>query len=175
MKMGGLRVRVCFVVCLGALAAGGGAGCIKGGGDGPHGDAIMLAENVRLTRSGGSWTAAPPGATANVILGSAELVSHFTETSDGSLVFAGVTSWPSEQGLTPITMASSLQTATANYSGPGHAISGLAGGLGTGGYVAVSWQHRGHRPSARARNGSVDHPRGARRSGHDGHLSRRPM
>jgi len=104
------------------------SGCAGiGGGRDPYGDAIMLAENVRLTRSGTTWTGAAPGATANVILGTSELTGHFTETSDGSLVFSGVSSWSSERGLTPLTLASSLQTATASYSGTGYTIAGLTG------------------------------------------------
>ena len=125
--MKGMRISGFVAVWCGVLAAVVGMGCVRMGGEGPHGDAIMLAENVRLTRAAGSWTAAPPGATANVILGTADLGSHFTETSGGSLVFSGVTGWPSERGLTPITLASSLQTATAVYGGTGYPHSGLVG------------------------------------------------
>ncbi len=120
---------IAFLALFGFVTvAGAGCGCTDPmSKPGIYGDAVMLAENVRLSSSGTGWTAGGAGATANCIMGTDDLVSHFVESSNGSLVFMGVSSWTSEQGLTPITLASSLQTATATFSASNYVITGLSG------------------------------------------------
>jgi len=88
----------------------------------------MLAENVRLTWDGAAWTAAAAGATANVIAPNSTLHQQFDRIDDTSVVFRNVTAWTSLHGRSPISLSSSLQTATGTWNGVGYTIDGLVGG-----------------------------------------------
>jgi hypothetical protein len=92
-----------------------------------NGDAVMLSENTRLTKSGTGWSAASPGATANVIAASPAVSVHFFGVGRGTQLYASVPGFTSLPGLSPLQLHSSLQTGTATFDGMRYAITGLTG------------------------------------------------
>jgi hypothetical protein len=90
-------------------------------------DALMLSENVRLTRSGSGWAAGAPGVTANVIHATDTVLQGFHPANFESKLYGGITSFQSNRGLTPLTLRSSRQTGTATHNGTRYVVSGLTG------------------------------------------------
>ena len=88
----------------------------------------MLSDNARVSVSGASFVAAAPGVTANLIHAHSSVSSKFLPTSAGTNFYAGVSSFQSNQGLTPLTLRSGRQTATATFNGTRYAFTGLTAG-----------------------------------------------
>lgn len=96
--------------------------------EGLQGDAMMLSDNTRLTRNGSAWAAMAPGVTANVIHAHADLEPKFHPLAPGGLVYGGVTNFRSNGGLSPLTLRSGRQTATATFNGTRYVLTGLVAG-----------------------------------------------
>lgn len=107
-----------------ALAGCGGARGWRGGPE----DAVMLSDNTRLTRTGGAWTAARTGATANVILAHDETRARFTTLASGTTLFDGVAVWRSQSVAASIQLTSSMQQGSATFDGTRYVFRGLVAG-----------------------------------------------
>lgn len=110
--------------------------------DGLKGDAVMLSDNTRLTRSGGQWAAMPVGVTANVIHAHADLDPLFHPLAPGGLVYGGVSTFRSNGGLTPITLRSGRQTGTATFAAGRYTIAGLAAGAAFNSTDTLTVEHQ---------------------------------
>lgn len=95
---------------------------------GLQGDAIMLSDNSRASRSGGAWSLAAPGVTANVIHASPAVEAKFAPVSPQAIAYGGVASFTSNAGLTPLLLKSARQTGTATFSNGRYALGGLTAG-----------------------------------------------
>lgn len=116
------------------------SGCIfgegGGGGGGRRGEyAAMMSRSNTLGyafavtgTAGGTWTAGATSVAANMISSAPSLAEHFEEIDAHCQGYTGVTSYDSEQGVSPITMETSTQVGTATYDGSRYVISGLVGG-----------------------------------------------
>ncbi|MBL8953442.1 MAG: hypothetical protein JNK82_21890 [Myxococcaceae bacterium] len=109
---------------------------------GQKGDAIMLSDNTRVTRSGGAWSLAAPGVTANVILAAQAVEDRFAPVSASSIAYGGVTAFGSVAGLSPLRLRSSLQTATATHNGTRYALTGLTAGAAYSGTDTLTVEHQ---------------------------------
>jgi hypothetical protein len=120
-----MRELLFCMLCLGAVS-----GCAD---DRPtfvkrSGDAIMLSDNTRLSRGASTWMAAAPGVTANVIQAHEDTAAFFEDLGGGVLIYEGVTTWRSNEGVPSLTLRSARQTAVAQFDGTRYALSGLVGG-----------------------------------------------
>ncbi len=89
------------------------------------GDAILLSDNAKVTRGATSWTVAAPGVSANFIQAHTDVDARFYPLAPSALLYGGVTVFKSNSGLTPVTLKSSVQTATATFNGTRYALTGL--------------------------------------------------
>lgn len=95
--------------------------------DGVPCHAVMLSNlDTDCTASGGAITCARTSAAANVIYASEATEAGFTAFDARTVIFAGVTSWTSERGASPIVLTTPRATVTATYGTDRYAISGLA-------------------------------------------------
>lgn len=95
---------------------------------GGKGDAIMLSDNTRLTRSGTTWNAQPTGVTANLIVATDSVRASFSQLSAETVAYDGVTSFQSVVGFPRVRFQSSRQTAVFTHTGTRYVQSGLVGG-----------------------------------------------
>jgi hypothetical protein len=104
----------------------------------------MMADNTGLTRTGDTWTAAAPGAAANYVMATADRLAAMEEVSENCMLFRDVAFWDGLEGLSPVTMASSQQTATATWNGSNYGIGGLVGAaIFAAGSDTLTLQHDG--------------------------------
>lgn len=94
---------------------------------GGRGDAVMLSDNTRLTRSGASWVAQPTGVTANVIAATEALEAKFGAIDSQNVAYDTVTAFESRLGLPRIELRSSQQRAVFAHDGTRYVQRGLVG------------------------------------------------
>ncbi len=92
------------------------------------GDALMLSDVTVLARAGSTWNAGATSVSANVVHASSQVTQYFTRATSDCLVYAGVLNWVSDKGLSPLTLTSSRQKATASWTGTRYNITGLKAG-----------------------------------------------
>ncbi len=90
-------------------------------------DAIFLADVTRIVKNGTGWTSMGTGVTANVISPTAPVEAQFSPVTNDSVLYEGVTAFNSIAGLSPLTLRSGRQTATATFTAGRYAITGLVG------------------------------------------------
>lgn len=90
-------------------------------------DALLLADVTRIVKNGAGWTVMGTGVTANVISPTAAVDSRFSPVTNDSVLYDAVSAFDSLQGLSPLTLRSSRQTATATFSGTRYNVTGLVG------------------------------------------------
>jgi len=122
------RVGVVIIALTGLLLTAPGCGGSGGGADGdPTTDAIMLSDLFQVSHNGTSWSAASPGVAANVISAPAARLEALEDVSAHCKLFRSVTTWDSNEGLTPFFLQSSLQSGTATFDGTRYELTGLVG------------------------------------------------
>ncbi len=94
---------------------------------GGRGDAVMLSDNTRLTRSGASWVAQPTGVTANVIAATEALEAKFGAIDSQNVGYDTVTAFESRLGLPRFELRSSQQRAVFAHDGTRYVQRGLVG------------------------------------------------
>jgi hypothetical protein len=92
------------------------------------GAAIYMADNQHVARSEDQLvTVGGVGALANVVHPTSTVINKMSATAGGAVIYEGVPTFASLEGASPITLTSSLQTATATHDGARYAITGLTG------------------------------------------------
>ncbi len=122
------------VIALVGLLAGG-AACAAtpendGGPDGdPSTDAVMMADFTQVSWDGAGWTAGATSAAANLVHATDERLASFIDAPPSCNVFVDVETWDSNAGVSPISLTSSLQAATATWDAGAsrYQIDGLVG------------------------------------------------
>ncbi len=96
---------------------------------GGTGDAVMLSDNTRLTRTGNTWNAMATGVAANLIVPAPELASKFGALTSETVGLDGVAQFTGRVGAVPrFRFVSGRQTATWNHTGTGYSQTGLVAG-----------------------------------------------
>ncbi len=95
---------------------------------GGKGDAVMLSDNTRLTRTGSTWSAAATGVTANLIAATDSISENFGALNPDSVGLDAVTAFTGRVGLPKFRFVSGRQTATWTHNGNGYTQTGLVGG-----------------------------------------------
>ncbi len=95
---------------------------------GGEGDAVMLSDNTRLTRSGASWSAQATGVTANLIASSDAISKNFAALNAESVGVDGIGTFSGRVGLPRFRFVSGRQTATWSHNGTGYTQTGLVAG-----------------------------------------------
>ena len=108
---------------------------------GKGGDAIMLSDNAKVTRTDAGYTAAAPGVTANLIHAAPSVQAHFFPIAQGTNLYTGVTAFTSNQGLSPLSVKSARQSATAAFNGSRYVFSGLVAGAAFNATDALTVEH----------------------------------
>ncbi|MBX7102236.1 MAG: hypothetical protein K1X89_31255, partial [Myxococcaceae bacterium] len=108
---------------------------------GKGGDAIMLSDNAKVTRTDAGYTAAAPGVTANLIHAAPAVQDHFFPIGKGTNLYTGVAAFTSNQGLSPLVVKSARQNATATFNGSRYVFSGLVGGAAFNATDALTVEH----------------------------------
>ncbi|MBL8954114.1 MAG: hypothetical protein JNK82_25280, partial [Myxococcaceae bacterium] len=94
---------------------------------GGQGDAIMLSDNTRLSRTGDVWSAQPTGVTANLIAATDAMAPFFGALNDESVGYDQIATFNSRLGFPRVRLQSSAQTATFTHNGARYAQTGLVG------------------------------------------------
>jgi len=117
-----------------------------GGPDGdPSTDAVMMSDFTHLTWDGAGWTAGATSAAANLVHATDARLDAFIDASASCRIFVDVESWDSNEGVSPISLTSSLQGAMATWdaSGSRYVIDGLLGSPIFGDEDALTVEYEG--------------------------------
>lgn len=113
------------------------AACAGGGGSSEFAESLAMISRINNTgyavafaASAGTWTAGPTSVTANLISSAPALGAHLEKISAECHGYTDVSTYDSLEGLSPITLQTSTQSATATYDGREYSITGLVNAPG---------------------------------------------